>query len=199
MSAFVNVLKLIKEWKSQALPSELKYRDSLIRHLRERLRNAIEIESEYRHLGTTIDIYVKQSGFFSNSEVFVELKRNFRSKGQLDRLVGQIESLHPKKNAIIIVLCGLTNPALVARLRAKYGTPETFLILDEERFRVVVKEPTSPGDDFKAKNQITQRSLVRLPVPKADKKVNDLIDLHKRKIKATRVANNYYAELSRLR
>src|SRR5260370_7061590 len=105
MSAFDSVLKLAKEWQPQTLPSELKYRDSLITHLRERLRNAIKIESEYRHLGTTIDIYVKQSGFWRPSEVFVELKRNLLSKGQLDRLVGQIESLKPEKNAITAVLC----------------------------------------------------------------------------------------------
>lgn len=62
MSAFDNVVKLIKEWHPEALPKELMYRDSLIAFLRERLKNA-QIEKEYRHAGTTIDIYVKQSGF----------------------------------------------------------------------------------------------------------------------------------------
>jgi hypothetical protein len=63
------------------------YRDSLTAFLRERLKDA-QIEKEYRHAGTTIDIYVKQSGFFGSSEVFVELKRNLLRKTELDRLVG---------------------------------------------------------------------------------------------------------------
>lgn len=42
-------------------------------------------------------------------------------KAQLDGLVGQVESLQPGKNAILIVLCGGTNPALVTRFKEKYG------------------------------------------------------------------------------
>src|SRR6266481_8495140 len=120
MSAFDSVLKLAKQWQPQALPTELKYRDSLIAHLREQLREA-KIEPEYRHLGTTTDIYVKEPGLFGSSEVFVELKRDLLHKAQLDRLVGQIESLQPGKNAILVVLCGETNPALVSRFKEKYG------------------------------------------------------------------------------
>jgi DNA-directed RNA polymerase specialized sigma54-like protein len=119
MSAFDSVLKLAKQWQPQTLPTELKYRDSLIAHLREQLREA-KIEPEYRHLGTTTDIYVKQPGFFGSSEVFVELKRNFLQKAQCDRLIGQIESLEPRKNSIIVVLCGETNPVLLTRLRQRY-------------------------------------------------------------------------------
>ena|ERR1700733_14748783 len=105
MSAFENVLKLVKEWKCEPLPSELKYRNSLIACLREHLENA-KVEREFRHLGTTVDIYVRQVGALRKSEVFLEIKRNFLSKAVLDRLVGQIESLEPKKNPILIILCG---------------------------------------------------------------------------------------------
>ena len=97
MSAFDNVVKLAKEWQPGELPTELKYRDSLVAFLRDQLKHA-QVEKEYRHGGTTIDIYVKQSGFFGTSEVFVELKRNLLQKTQLDRLVGQTESLQPGKN-----------------------------------------------------------------------------------------------------
>jgi len=129
MSAYESVLKLVREWKPGALPSELKYRDSLAALLRERLKGA-KIEIEYRHSGTTSDIYVKQPGFFDSTEVFVELKRNLQQKAQLDRLVGQVESLEPKRNWIIVILCGDTNPALVTRFREKYKTPGEFLFQD---------------------------------------------------------------------
>jgi hypothetical protein len=137
MSAIESVVKWVKEWQAQPLPTELKYRDSLIAHLREKLPKE-KIEPEYRHLGTTTDIYVKQEGIFGSSEVFVELKRNLQSKTQLDRLVGQIEALEPKKNAIIVVLCGETNPALLTRLKDRYvrSQPGT-LVIGERRFHIV--------------------------------------------------------------
>lgn len=122
MSAFESVLKLAKQWQPQALPTELKYRDSFVGYLREKLPKD-KIEPEYRHLGTTTDIYVKQDEFLGSSEVFVELKRNLLQKTQYDRLVGQVESLEPKKNAIIVVLCGETNPALLTRFKERYVKP----------------------------------------------------------------------------
>jgi hypothetical protein len=138
MSAFQNVVKLIKEWKPGAQPTELKYRDSLISLLRVKLKDA-QIEKEYRHTGTTIDIYVKQSGFFGSSQVFVELKRNLLQKTQLDRLVGQVESLRPRKNPVIVLLCGETNPSLVTRFKQKYNLAED-MILGSTDFTLVVKE-----------------------------------------------------------
>jgi hypothetical protein len=139
MSAFDNVIKAAKEWQPQLLPTELKYRNSLTTFLRGRLRDA-KIETEYRHSGTTIDIYVKQSGFLGASEVFIELKRNLLHKTQLDRLVGQIESLQPGKNAIVVILCGETNPALVSRFNEKYKLGEDYFLLTSVQMTVIVKE-----------------------------------------------------------
>ena len=139
MSAFEDVYKLSREWQPRVLPTELAYRDSLTRLLRERLPKA-KIETEYRHSGTTIDIYVKQPGIFGSSEVFIELKRNLLQKAQLDRLVGQIESLRPGKTPIIVVLCGDTNPALVNRFKEKYEIGEGTFIIYGEPITVVVKE-----------------------------------------------------------
>ncbi len=131
----MSVLALIRDWHSEVLPTELKYRDSLTGFLRAGLGNA-KIENEYRHEGTTIDIYLKLPGFFSSTEVFIELKRNLLQKAQLDRLVGQIESLKPGKNNIIVVLCGESNPALVTRLKEKYLAEDPFFA----KIAVVVKE-----------------------------------------------------------
>jgi hypothetical protein len=127
MSAYEKVIKLAHEWQPEVLPTEAKYRDSLGAFLRQGMKPDSKIESEYRHCGTTTDIYVQEPGFFGSSEVFVELKRNFTQKSQLDRLIGQLEPLQPKKTNIVIVLCGDTNPALVARLKAQYGISEAVL------------------------------------------------------------------------
>jgi len=130
MAAIDTVFKLVNEWQPELLPTELKYRDSLVALLRDHI-NEGTVETEYRHSGTTADVYVKQAGFFGSSEVFVELKRNLIHKAQLDRLVGQIHGLEPKKNKILVVLCGETNPALASRFKelfreplyAAFGTP----------------------------------------------------------------------------
>jgi DNA-directed RNA polymerase specialized sigma54-like protein len=139
VSAFESVVKHVKSWQPKPLPTELKYRDSLIAHLRGQLKEATT-EPEYRHCGTTADIYVKEKGFFGSSEVFVEMKRNLTSKSQLDRLVGQIESLQPKKNFIIVVLCGETNPALLSRLKERYEAGQQYRVLIDPCVEVVVKQ-----------------------------------------------------------
>jgi hypothetical protein len=120
MHALDTVVDLIQEWQPARLPKELKYRDSLANFLRERLPRAI-VEKEYRHSGTTSDLYVECTGFLRTSEVFIELKRNLLQKNQLDRLVGQLESLNPRKHRIIVVLCGETKPELLTRLRLQYA------------------------------------------------------------------------------
>ena len=142
MSAHENVTKLVREWQPKELPNELKYRDSLLTSLRERLKDA-KIEREYRHSGTTTDIYVQQSSFFSGTtEVFVELKRDLNQKAKLDRLIGQIESLQPKRNHIIVVLCGETDPALLTRFKEQYGISDVWATM----VTVVVKPKPHPLD-----------------------------------------------------
>jgi hypothetical protein len=147
MSAFESVTKLAKQWRPQPFPTELKYRDSLCTYLRERLPEA-KVEKEYRHIGTTIDIYVKVSGFFGPSEVFVELKRNLLQKREYDRLVGQIESLQPGKNAIVAILCGKINPALVTRFKEKYKNADKSPWVS---LRLVVKEDAGAAVKSKGK------------------------------------------------
>jgi len=191
MSAFESVLKLANQWQCQPLPNELAYRDSLIEHLREHLSGVKRIESEYRHFGTTTDIYVEQSGYFGSSQVFVELKRNLSSKAELDRLVGQIESLEPKRNPIIVVLCGETKPTLLARLRERYkvSEPKTYIVYRQTQVEIVVKEHASHKRASKRSRRNTE----------GQEEARARIEMHKRTILATRIANNYYPELSRIR
>jgi hypothetical protein len=109
------IADIIKKWRPAALPSELQYRDSLATFVRRQLTTA-RVETEYRHLGTTIDIYVKET----DTETFIELKRNLLRKTEFDRLVGQIESLQPAQHSVIIVLCGETKASFIGRLKERY-------------------------------------------------------------------------------
>jgi hypothetical protein len=138
MQALNTVVDLIHQWQPDRLPKELKYRDSLAEFLRQRLPQAI-VEKEYRHSGTTSDLYVECTGFLRSSEVFIELKRNLLQKNQLDRLIGQLESLKPSKHRIIVVLCGETKPELLTRLRLHYAAlAEDYFGL--KTMAIVVKE-----------------------------------------------------------
>jgi hypothetical protein len=130
------IVDIIKEWRPAALSSELKYRDSLATFVRDRLPMA-RVETEYRHLGTTIDVYVKTS-HFQDTEVFIELKLNLNRKTEFDRLIGQIESLQPKLHSVIIILCGKNSASLVGRLRERYSS---------EGFQVFVIESVITGAD----------------------------------------------------
>src|SRR5207253_5999458 len=95
------------------------------------------IEVEYRHLGTTADIYFKWDGFFSSDEVFIELKYDLNQKGEYDRLIGQIVQINPMKHKIIVVLCGdHPSASLVARLREHYKKTGAWV---EPAIEIIVK------------------------------------------------------------
>jgi hypothetical protein len=54
--------------------------------------------------------------------------------------VGQIESLQPKKNFIIVVLCGETNPTFLARLIERYEDANKYRVVIDPYVAIVVKE-----------------------------------------------------------
>lgn len=113
------LVRVIREWAPRGLKTEKEYRDALAEFLRDRADKA-HIETEYRHSGTTADIYLRWEGFLKAHEVFIELKFNLRQKSQLDRLIGQLEQLNPARNKVILVLCGETSRTLSSRLRQRY-------------------------------------------------------------------------------
>ena len=114
-----NLNRALKEWHPEDFKKESEYRDSLLAYLRECAPDA-RITREYRHLGTTVDLFLEWPGFFGKDAVFIELKRNLTHKAQLDRLIGQIECLQPKKHNIVVLLCGETDQSLLERLKEHY-------------------------------------------------------------------------------
>lgn len=80
-----------------------------------------KVEKEYRHRGTTIDVWLKWQGLFLSDEVAFELKVKLQRKTDYDRLVGQLEGMEPQKHKVIVVLIGETDPSLLGRLRDRYA------------------------------------------------------------------------------
>jgi hypothetical protein len=115
-----SLVKVIEHWRPGDLASEPKYRDSLLAFLQRAVPEDCHIEKEYRDGGTTTDLYVRWTGLMFKGKVFVELKRNLDKKATLDRLIGQLDTLEPGRRAILLVLVGRTDRALLGRLKTKY-------------------------------------------------------------------------------
>src|SRR5947209_2414730 len=109
------LLRVLKVWRPPPLKTEQEYRDALLDRLRDALPEEATVEKEYRHHGTTSDLYVRcKAGFpSSETEVFFELKLDLKKKSQLDHLVGQVQGHDPQRNKVFVVLFGVSNPSYV--------------------------------------------------------------------------------------
>jgi len=135
--------KVIRSWEPGDLANELKYRDSLLAYLREAIPSDCSVEKEYRHAGTTTDLFVRWSGLLLKGGAFIEVKRNLDKKATLDRLVGQIEALQPGKRRILVVLVGKTDDALLGRFKEKYKY--YFDAQFEQHLAIIVKQTPVPN------------------------------------------------------
>jgi hypothetical protein len=115
---------LLSHWNPPILSREIAYRDHLFNFLLQAVPPDAYVEKEYRHRGTTTDLWVKWQGFFQKGELAIELKLNLKKKTECDRLVGQLESLNPKENPVLLVLIGETDPVFFNRINEKYKQPQ---------------------------------------------------------------------------
>ena len=123
--------KLVRHWNPPPLRDEAAYRDHLLTRIRASVPPDTKVEKEYRHRGTTVDIWLRWSGLVRSDELAFELKVNLKRKTEFDRLVGQVESLDP--------INGTTDQSLLGRLQEKYAafitpplttTPSTLAIVE---------------------------------------------------------------------
>lgn len=110
----------ISAWRPATLEKETEYSRALATHLRQTLPVDTHVENEYRHLGETLDVYVKYSDVISNDEIFIEVKRRLNRKSEFNRLVGQVTSLDPAKSKVLVVLIGNCDVELIGRLRLQF-------------------------------------------------------------------------------
>lgn len=110
----------VKTWAPPKLKNEVAYRDHLLAYIRGAVPPETKVEREFRHRGTTMDIWVGWKGFLATDELAFELKLNLKKKTDFDRLIGQIEGLEPTKNKTLLVLVGETDHALFGRIKEKY-------------------------------------------------------------------------------
>lgn len=129
------------EWKPVEMDTELQYRNDLLTFLRANVPDDARLEKEYRHGGTTADIYLIWKGVVWDDSVFIEIKRNLKQKTSYDRLIGQLEGMDPGKNNIILVLVGDNDAGLVGRVTERYVNE---LRSRSTGMRLVSKKPRKP-------------------------------------------------------
>jgi len=99
---------LIKEWKPKGCETEKDFEKSLYNYLEKRLEGK-EITKQHGVGRSKVDIAV-------GKKVFIELKKDLKATGQLQRLIGQIEIYEKDLKNIIVVLCGEVDKNLLRQL-----------------------------------------------------------------------------------
>lgn len=123
-NVFNIAMRTVKEWvPEKRYLSEGEYRDDLCRVLRKKIER--REESGFFSLGSSEKYIVqKESGrhladlaVINSEKVGIELKYNFRTKSQRNRLVGQVKDYLKEYLYVIIVLCGYVDTQQFDALR----------------------------------------------------------------------------------
>lgn len=102
---------LIKEWKPRGCETEKDFEKSLYNYL-EKAMEGKEITKQYGVGRSKVDIAI-------GKKVFIELKKDLKNTGQLQRLIGQIEIYEKDLANVIVVLCGEVDKNLLKQLMDK--------------------------------------------------------------------------------
>ena len=104
--------KLIKDWKPRGCKTEKDFENSLYRYFE---KNLSQSATKQYGLGR-----VKADITFGK-DVAIELKKDFKTTAQYQRLIGQIEIYKREFESVFVVLCGKkTDQNLVSELKKKY-------------------------------------------------------------------------------
>lgn len=140
MGLFDECITLINEWKpKQKYPNELKYRDDLMSFLYEKFNNSNNFFSGNRNV-----LVKKEDGrglcdiAIGNRLVGIELKKDLKSKTQINRLQGQIEDYEDDySEGVIVVLVGNTDVYVENDLRHKLTKKlDKYGIMGLNQFRI---------------------------------------------------------------
>jgi len=153
------VVQVVEDWVPKKYAKEDKYRDELMRFLRERLPS----EDYAVGKGAFLDIEI-------NDEIGIELKRNLKSKTERNRLVGQVTDFLKQHSYALVVLCGKVEQKIVNDLNSsfKFSTLSSSLI-QNKIVKIISKD----------KSQILKEKNKRVLLQRINKPSFSLIDYMK--------------------
>jgi hypothetical protein len=109
LDAVSHVESLVRKWKPRDCETEKDYENSLYNYL-EKVMKGKEITKQYGVGRSKVDLAV-------GKKVFIELKKDLKNTGQLQRLFGQLELYSKDLGNIMIILCGEIDKNLLKQLR----------------------------------------------------------------------------------
>lgn len=111
------LVSIIERWEPiTEYAKENEYRDELASHIRRQFKNDLisgDIKVSKESGRGLCDIAINERG------CGIELKKDLKSKSQIDRLVGQVNRYQKEYNSVIIVLVGKTNPDSLDELKGQ--------------------------------------------------------------------------------
>ena len=107
-SIFPQVLKIIEEWSPKKFKSEAKYRDDLLKLLREELNRDDPLGFSEEH-SIRKEKGESRADIGIDRKIGIELKYNLKTKSQVTKLIGQIVAHRSGYDSLIVVLCGKTS------------------------------------------------------------------------------------------
>lgn len=111
---FNYVKKLVRKWKpDKTCKKESDYQKSLSKYLK---------EAVYQKSAREKKVLKRMHGDIVIGRTVIELKANFKTTGQLDRLYGQIKRYRKAKNidSIVVVVCNVIDKELFSQLKREY-------------------------------------------------------------------------------
>jgi hypothetical protein len=161
-SLFEDTISIIKNWTSEKeYSNETSYRDDLLDVLREKLN---EVNNPLFGRQNRVSL-AKEDGrglcdIGINRQIGIELKKDLKSKSQVDRLVGQIHGYKKDYQDLIIVLVGKTNKEALEGLKDRISdlTTNTSYGLNQEPRIKIIDKSLKTNDSAKKKNNKRNKS-----------------------------------------
>lgn len=139
---YSQVVRVIETWEPSKYNSEKKYQEKLVKYLRDRLNRTPSFS-----FGSSSKITVKKEDgrglcdVVVDRDIGIELKRNLKTKSQIDRLFGQIDDYIKDYRDVLVVLVGKTDPDALDQLRDKIRSiqPSGFGMQNQTSVKIIDK------------------------------------------------------------
>lgn len=192
-SIFNVVVQAVKEWNPKKRYSkEAGYRDDLCEFLRKTLKQ--KEEGNIFGLGTSEkNIVQKESGRYladlaviNSEKIGIELKFNFKTKSQRNRLVGQVKEYFREYTSVIVVLCGDVDTQQLDALRydlKEYQDPIFSLGQPQKNVKIISKSKTKKTAQKRREKEKPKKKTIKTKRRRKSKPTSKKSKRRKRKKK----------------
>lgn len=125
------IINLITKWQPTGCKTEKDYESSLYEYFHSQL-SQIQITKQYAIGRVKADLFI-------DNEIILELKNNLSSRGNYQRLIGQLTEYKSWHGRIIILLIGITDQNFIKELK-NFIKNEGYSIIEGAKYTLVEKK-----------------------------------------------------------